>query len=43
MAVGGTQGVREFMLNLETPKPKGPYIWTQSVELRLRVGEENKL
>ena len=34
---------REFMLNLETPKPKGPYIWTQSVELRLRVGEENKL
>ena len=34
---------RELMFNLETLKPKGPYIWTQSVELRLRVGEGNKL
>lgn len=34
---------REFIFNLETPRPKGPYIWTQSAELRLGVGEGNNL
>ena len=43
MAVGGTQAVEGVHVQLGDTEAKGPYIWTQSVELRLRVGEGNKL